>query len=75
VDWCGKDPVVHVIDRGPAFDARTNLPDAYSETGRGLFLIQSSSADVFVERIEDFGNHVAVRLLGSCSSQRTGCHG
>jgi PAS domain S-box-containing protein len=73
VDWCGNDPVVHVIDRGPAFVVRTNLPDAYSETGRGLFLIQSSCADVFVERIEDFGNHVAVRLLGSCPSQRTGC--
>jgi anti-sigma regulatory factor (Ser/Thr protein kinase) len=69
VDWCGKDPVVHVIDRGPAFHVTANLPDAYSETGRGLFLIQSSCADVFVERIEDYGNHVSVRLLGSCRSK------
>lgn len=67
VDWCGTDPVIHVIDRGPAFHARADLPDAFSESGRGLFLIQSSSADVLVERIEDYGNHVSVRLLGTCA--------
>jgi len=72
VRWCGTDPVVHVIDRGPAFHVEANLPDAYCESGRGLFLIQSSSADVLVERIEDYGNHVSVRLLGTC--QRTGSH-
>jgi anti-sigma regulatory factor (Ser/Thr protein kinase) len=67
VDWRGADPVVHVIDRGPAFRVKAKLPDAYCETGRGLYLIRSSSADVFVERIEDYGNHVSVRLLGKCS--------
>jgi PAS domain S-box-containing protein len=67
VDWCGTDPVVHVIDRGPAFHVKTNLPDAYCESGRGLFMIRSSSADILVERIEDYGNHVSVRLLGRCA--------
>jgi sigma-B regulation protein RsbU (phosphoserine phosphatase) len=68
VDWCGNDPVVHVIDRGPGFHVKANLPEAYCESGRGLYLIQSSSADVFVERIEDYGNHVSVRLLGKGAS-------
>jgi sigma-B regulation protein RsbU (phosphoserine phosphatase) len=69
VDWCGTDPVVHVIDRGPSFHAKAGLPDAFCESGRGLYLIQSSSVDVLVERIEEYGNHVSVRLLGRPRSE------
>lgn len=64
VDWCGSDPVVHVIDRGPAFQVKPNLPDALSESGRGLYLILSASRELTVERIEGFGNHISVRLPG-----------
>ena len=64
VDWCGSDPVVHVIDRGPAFCAKPELPDELSETGRGLYLVLSASREFTVERIEDYGNHISVRLRG-----------
>jgi sigma-B regulation protein RsbU (phosphoserine phosphatase) len=64
VDWCGSDPVIHVIDHGPPFQPKPELPDELSETGRGMYLILSASVDLKVERIEEFGNHISVRLRG-----------
>ena len=63
VDWSGERPIVHVIDRGPAFRAHPKLPDdALSENGRGLYLIGKATAKVHIERLPGFGNHVSVML-------------
>jgi len=63
LDWTGEFPVLHVIDRGPAFDVSTHLPDdILSESGRGLFIIRQFSRRCAVERIEGYGNHVMAEL-------------
>ena len=63
VDWNATDPVLHVIDRGRAYDVRTNLPDdVMSESGRGLFLISVLGEDFSVTPLPGYGNHARVRL-------------
>lgn len=63
VDWNATDPILHVIDRGPAYDAGTNLPDdIMSESGRGLFLISVLGEDFSVTALPGYGNHARVRL-------------
>ena len=63
VDWSAKDPILHVIDRGPAFGARAKLPDdVMSESGRGLFLISVLGEDFSVTPLPGYGNHARVRL-------------
>ncbi|MEA2786211.1 MAG: hypothetical protein QOF71_2315 [Candidatus Eremiobacteraeota bacterium] len=63
VDWNAKDPILHVIDRGPAYGARAKLPDdMMSESGRGLFLISVLGEDFSVTALPGYGNHARVRL-------------
>lgn len=63
LDWEKDDPVLHVIDRGQAFDARAALPeDVMSESGRGLFLVSVLTDDFAVTPLPDYGNHTRVKL-------------
>jgi GAF domain-containing protein len=63
VDWNATDPVLHVIDRGRAYDAQATLPDdVLSENGRGLFLISVLGEDFSVTPLPGYGNHARVRL-------------
>jgi PAS domain S-box-containing protein len=56
--------ILHVIDSGPAFTlAPSHLPDdAFSELGRGLFIVQQLASDVRVDHIPNCGNHISVAL-------------
>lgn len=56
-------PVLDVIDRGPGFAWRGELPaDPLSESGRGLFLITTLARTLEVRRLDGFGTHVRVGL-------------
>ena len=62
VDWDGDAPVIHAIDRGRGFSFEPDLPDSYSESGRGLFLIRAACERVRVERLQGYGNYVSAML-------------
>jgi GAF domain-containing protein len=63
LDWEKDDPVLHVIDRGRAFDVHAALPeDVMSESGRGLFLVSVLTDDFAVTSLPDYGNHTRVKL-------------
>jgi PAS domain S-box-containing protein len=62
VDWDGSAPVIHAIDRGSGFCLKSKLPDSYSESGRGLYLIRAACHSVRVERLQDYGNYVSATL-------------
>ena len=54
---------LHVIDDGPGFDRRPELPsDVWSESGRGLFLISTLAERLTVEPLPGFGSYVTVEL-------------
>lgn len=63
VEWSGRQPVLHVIDRGRGFVRDPALPpDPLSESGRGLFIVSQLTDGFCVERIAGYGNHVAAVL-------------
>ena len=63
LDWSGEYPVLHVIDRGRAFEGVSNLPDnVLSESGRGLFIVNALTRSMRVEHISGYGNHVIAEL-------------
>ncbi|HLJ85131.1 MAG TPA: SpoIIE family protein phosphatase [Candidatus Eremiobacteraceae bacterium] len=62
VDWADSRPVIHAIDRGKGFKFESHLPDSYSESGRGLYLIRAACDSVHVERLGDYGNYVSATL-------------
>jgi PAS domain S-box-containing protein len=63
LQWEGRTPVLHVIDRGKGFVRDPELPgDPLSESGRGLFIVSRLTEGLTVERIPGYGNHVAARL-------------
>lgn len=62
VDWSGAAPVLHVLDRGPGFRHIAILPDVYSESGRGLFLVSSLTQDFHVTRRPSGGSHARAVL-------------
>jgi phosphoserine phosphatase RsbU/P len=64
ITWDDVSPTLHVIDRGPGFKRKASLPeDALSESGRGLFIVESLSPRQFsVEYVPGYGSHVAVEL-------------
>jgi len=54
---------LHFIDEGPRFDFAPHLPcDLWSETGRGLYLIQSLARSVSVSQPPGCGSHISVVL-------------
>lgn len=63
LEWSNGCPRLHVVDRGPAFQAPAHLPvDLLSESGRGLFIVRELSETLTVEHVPGYGNHVAVDL-------------
>lgn len=63
VDWVDGTPTLHVIDRGPKFEAGDTLPDdPLSESGRGLFIVRQLATDLQVEHVPGYGNHVKAGL-------------
>jgi PAS domain S-box-containing protein len=56
--------ILHLIDSGTAFPlVERRLPeDAFSDFGRGLFIVQHLASDLRVEHIPNCGNHIRVTL-------------
>ncbi len=51
------------MDEGSGFDAEPALPkDIWSESGRGLFLVQALADEVVVHRLPRFGSYIKVLL-------------
>jgi GAF domain-containing protein/anti-sigma regulatory factor (Ser/Thr protein kinase) len=54
--------VLHVIDRGEGSLAPSGGPDLLTEHGRGLWLIQRLGAQLSIEVLPGYGNHVVATL-------------
>ena len=56
--------VLHLIDSGTPFSlVETHLPDdAFSDFGRGLFIVQHLASDLCVEHVPNCGNHIRVTI-------------
>lgn len=54
----GRNPVLHVMDRGPSFTYAPRLPSSvYSESGRGLYMVRELSREFNVTQRVDGGSH------------------
>jgi serine/threonine-protein kinase RsbW len=59
----GASLVLAVLDRGPGFDWNASLPaNDWSETGRGLFIIDSLAHGVRIEHVAGYGTYLEVTL-------------
>ena len=68
LDLTGREPVLHVLDRGPGFTFYARLPkDSMSESGRGLYITTMLARDVSVVPRPDGGSHARVVLTTSLS--------
>jgi anti-sigma regulatory factor (Ser/Thr protein kinase) len=56
-EWDGDEAVLHVWDRGPAFDSRCERPSATADGGRGLRIVCELARSFHVDRTA-LGNHV-----------------
>ncbi len=62
-DASARDAVLHVLDRGCGFYRNAKLPaDAFSENGRGLFLVEAMVDDLIVSPRPSGGSHVRAVL-------------
>ena len=67
----GQSLLLHVIDKGPGFAFRPELPaNIWAESGRGLYLISELAHGVEVERVPGLGSHVIVTLPVTCDAAR-----
>ena len=57
-----RDAAIFIRDEGPGFDHVGTLPDVWSESGRGLFLIEELSDGMTIERLPGRGTHTDVVL-------------
>lgn len=66
LDWTGTLPVLHVLDSGPGFESRRKrerLPDDdWSESGRGLFIVNACARDFALRNREVCGTHASATL-------------
>lgn len=64
VDWLDEAIVLHVIDSGsPIAAGDWRLPgDAFSERGRGLFMVSQLGTEPRAEHLPGCGNHVSVEI-------------
>lgn len=66
LDWTSELPVLHVFDNGPGFRSRRKrerLPqDDWSESGRGLFIVNACAADFTIGNREGRGTHARATL-------------
>ena len=67
VDCYDEALVLHVIDSGPPIAVTDwHLPeDTLSERGRGLFIVAQLAANVRIEHIANYGNHISVTMQRS----------
>jgi PAS domain S-box-containing protein len=56
-------PVLHVIDDGPGYTPRTDLPAQDAESGRGLFIVARLTREFTVSQREPRGAHARAVLL------------
>jgi anti-sigma regulatory factor (Ser/Thr protein kinase) len=62
-DASARDAVLHVLDRGCGFHRNAKLPaNAFSESGRGLFLVEAMVDDLIVSPRPSGGSHVRAVL-------------
>jgi anti-sigma regulatory factor (Ser/Thr protein kinase) len=66
LDWTGPLPVLHVLDSGPGFRSRRKrerLPvDDWSESGRGLFIVNACAEQFSVRNRSGRGTHACATL-------------
>ncbi len=66
LDWTTDAPVLHVMDNGPGFSSRRlreRLPDDdWSESGRGLFIINACATSFCVRNRPGRGTHASATL-------------
>jgi GAF domain-containing protein/anti-sigma regulatory factor (Ser/Thr protein kinase) len=62
---------LHVMDDGPGFSGPPSLPnDVWSESGRGLFLVEALARDFTIRRLPGYGTYVKVLLPTTALDQR-----
>ena len=63
-EWHAGAGVLHLIDSGTAFSlVERHLPDdAFSDFGRGLFIVQHLASGLRAEHVPNCGNHIRVTL-------------
>jgi anti-sigma regulatory factor (Ser/Thr protein kinase) len=70
VDWSGTRPVLHVLDRGPGFVHKSELPaDAYRDSGRGLYIAATLSEELHISHRFGGGSHARAVLAGAGGSR------
>jgi signal transduction histidine kinase len=64
IEWTGEYPVLHVRDTGPGMDhVDGKLPEeAFSESGRGIFLVRQLARDISVKSGPGQGTELRVVL-------------
>jgi anti-sigma regulatory factor (Ser/Thr protein kinase) len=66
LDWTAELPVLHVLDNGPGFRSRRKrerLPvDDWSESGRGLFIVNACAVAFSVRNRSGRGTHASATL-------------
>jgi anti-sigma regulatory factor (Ser/Thr protein kinase) len=66
LDWTNELPVLHVFDNGPGFRSRRKrerLPqDDWSESGRGLFIVNACATEFEIVNREGRGTHARATL-------------
>ena len=58
----GERLVLAALDRGPGFAWSTRIPEATSESGRGLYLIEALAAASRLEHFAGFGAYIEIAL-------------
>jgi PAS domain S-box-containing protein len=61
--WEDDTPVLHVIDDGPGYVPRTDLPDQDAESGRGLYIVAALTREFTVTQLARRGAHARAVLL------------
>jgi anti-sigma regulatory factor (Ser/Thr protein kinase) len=62
IDWSVARPVLTVVDLGPGFDLRIELPPPGQLGGRGLYVVDQLTHDLAVRKREAGGSVVSVSL-------------
>jgi serine phosphatase RsbU (regulator of sigma subunit)/anti-sigma regulatory factor (Ser/Thr protein kinase) len=63
LDLSAERAVLHALDRGPGYTYLPRLPeDSLNDSGRGLFIVRSSTHDLTVTRRADGGSHARAVL-------------
>ena len=63
VAWSGAHPVLHVLDEGPGYRSeRPQLPEQFSESGRGLYIVSNLAEDFSIVRRAQGGSHARAVL-------------